>query len=989
MVSAYRLRTVMDEHSPEPIVKREGDDRFRGIIKVQLVGAAIGWALLFWVLWEMKGAPTELRTFDPYDILGVQRGAELREIKKAYHTKSLQHHPDKDKDNPLAPVLFQQVSKAYAALTDDAARKNYEKRSQLKLTDRPFLAPLVSTLVPLGVKRNSQKPIVGDRMLVTDLEQLVVVMTGTGTPVADPDRAAQGISVFAGGEYLLFDTGPGVAENMAAQGMPRGALTHVFFTHYHSDHIGDFGEVMTTSWVFGRTQTLQTHGPEGLKRVVGGFAQAYGPDMVYRRAHHTAAVMPTDNWMPSMNEFTLPDAEMNMTASDPAPFFNVYSKGDLKVQAFRAHHEPVVPAVGYKVSYKGRSVVIGGDSVMTRGHKDACRDVDVCILDAIHHKVIEVTAETFKNMDLSEDQGASQYTRVSKMLLDTIDYHSAPWDLVELAKESRPSLVIPIHMVPSPTNPLMKRLLTTYYREPIERVSGKRNTEIKFGEDGMAFILPANSQEIQEKRYCCSRIQFLMQRYGNPDGPVQMKASQRTWSQKSLCPDFVVGPVAIDFGAVVTSTIWNEDDVLFKAPGADEEFFAKYGCEVPALSGAVCRDVSFHTEDLQRPLALAMGATGFDYDLMGAWALWWLLLTLVAWVGVTIHDLALIGQSQKDFVLDVSGVNKHCPCIRSVWKFLAGYRPLVRLANSERFGTRSLGIVLAVLLAPVLLAWNLVVLLFIICPLILFAFMRYPIRMSRAWVFIISVACVLYGSALTMQQLAFVARTDLRPRYALTWEAQGFQSASLQTSLCTCGCDYSMSLNVSVNLAVIGLVTTVKSAFLAFRCLKGLRRSQWANLLSVTFPVPLTVYTVDWQQADGQPIRFRTKEMPVQGEVAFDPFAMMDEQPDSAYTTVHLRPERVHRFEKSEHGELRVLQPSRRLEMPGMPVPSKLEPAQFKAVIEAEYIGCCGFPWPTGGKKFVYDEDFLDTLERGTAVPHVEGLTPAKDLAEEEESDMD
>mmetsp|Transcript_2668 Transcript_2668/g.6068 ORF Transcript_2668/g.6068 Transcript_2668/m.6068 type:complete len:566 (-) Transcript_2668:39-1736(-) len=459
----------------------------------------------------------------------------------------------------------------------------------------------------------------------------------------------------------------------------------------------------------------------------------------------------------------------------------------------------------------------------------------------------------------------------------------------------------------------------------------------------------------------------------------------RSTSEQPLC--LTSWPQRYD--QVVASTIWSEDDVLFKAPGADEEFFAKYGCEVPALSGAVCRDVSFHTQDLQRPLALAMGDTGFDYDLMGAWALWWLLLTLVAWVGVTIHDLALIGQSQKDFVLDVSGVNKHCPCIRSVWKFLAGYRPLVRLANSERFGTRSLGIVLAVLLAPVLLAWNLVVLLFIICPLILLAFMRYPIRMSRAWVFIISVACVLYGSALTLQQLAFVARTDLRPRYALTWEAQGFQSASLQTSLCTCGCDYSMSLNVSVNLAVIGLVTTVKSAFLAFRCLKGLRRSQWANLLSVTFPVPLTVYTVDWQQPDGQPIRFRTKEIPVQGEVAFDPFAMMDEQPDSAYTTVHLRPERVHRFEKSEHGELRVLQPSRRLEMPGMPVPSKLEPAQFKAVIEAEYIGCCGFPWPTGGKKFVYDEDFLEALERGTPLPHVDGLTPAKDLAEEEESDMD
>lgn len=101
--------------------------RFRGLNLVQIVGLAIGWSLMMRVLAELKDAPTELRTFDPYQILEVSRGAELREIKKAYRTKSLQHHPDKDKDNPLAPALFQQVSKAYAALTDEAARKNYEK----------------------------------------------------------------------------------------------------------------------------------------------------------------------------------------------------------------------------------------------------------------------------------------------------------------------------------------------------------------------------------------------------------------------------------------------------------------------------------------------------------------------------------------------------------------------------------------------------------------------------------------------------------------------------------------------------------------------------------------------------------------------------------------------------------------------------------------------------------------------------------------------
>eukprot|EP00434_Breviolum_minutum_P038657 symbB.v1.2.034298.t1/scaffold4403.1/size40110/2 len=129
--------------------------RFRGANLMQIIGLILGWLLMVRVLFELKDAPTELRTFDPYDILGVSRGAELREIKKAYHVKSLQHHPDKDKDNPLAPVLFQQVSKAYAALTDESARKNYEKygnpdgpvqmkagslpRSMVKVDDRSMM----------------------------------------------------------------------------------------------------------------------------------------------------------------------------------------------------------------------------------------------------------------------------------------------------------------------------------------------------------------------------------------------------------------------------------------------------------------------------------------------------------------------------------------------------------------------------------------------------------------------------------------------------------------------------------------------------------------------------------------------------------------------------------------------------------------------------------------------------------------------------------
>jgi len=68
-----------------------------------------------------------MAAFDPFEILGVSMGADDRTIKKAYRNLSLQWHPDKNPNNPQAAAHFIQITKAYAALTDEAAKANYEK----------------------------------------------------------------------------------------------------------------------------------------------------------------------------------------------------------------------------------------------------------------------------------------------------------------------------------------------------------------------------------------------------------------------------------------------------------------------------------------------------------------------------------------------------------------------------------------------------------------------------------------------------------------------------------------------------------------------------------------------------------------------------------------------------------------------------------------------------------------------------------------------
>jgi len=68
-----------------------------------------------------------IRTFDPFEILQIEQGADDKSIKKAYRRLSLQYHPDKNKNDPMASANFMQISSAYKALTDEVAKKNYEK----------------------------------------------------------------------------------------------------------------------------------------------------------------------------------------------------------------------------------------------------------------------------------------------------------------------------------------------------------------------------------------------------------------------------------------------------------------------------------------------------------------------------------------------------------------------------------------------------------------------------------------------------------------------------------------------------------------------------------------------------------------------------------------------------------------------------------------------------------------------------------------------
>jgi ribonuclease BN (tRNA processing enzyme) len=102
---------------------------------------------------------------------------------------------------------------------------------------------------------------------------------GTGTVALSPERVCAGYLVQAGAVTLLMDCGSGVTHRLAELALPWREITHVAFTHFHLDHVGDFA-TLVFAWKYGdlpgRSAPLVVIGPEGTTALLGRLADAFG-----------------------------------------------------------------------------------------------------------------------------------------------------------------------------------------------------------------------------------------------------------------------------------------------------------------------------------------------------------------------------------------------------------------------------------------------------------------------------------------------------------------------------------------------------------------------------------------------------------------------------------------------------------------------------------------------------------------------------------------
>lgn len=292
-------------------------------------------------------------------------------------------------------------------------------------------------------------------------ESLRVFVCGSASPLGTTDQAQACIAVMTPEHFYLIDSGAGSTANINRLGLPMADLDGLLLTHFHSDHIAELYEVNLASWVQGRPTPLTVYGPNGVDEVTEAINAGYRQDRIYRTGHH--------------GEDLLPPALGVLQHETIAPGV-ILEDGDLKITAYVSEHPPIHPAVGYRFDYKGRSVVISGDSNVTDETREIADGADLLLHDALSLPIVTT---------MSEALAAAGQKRTSKIVSDVLDYHASTDSLIELGANTDVDMVAFYHLVPAPMNSVLEDI---FMRDAPDNYL--------LAEDRMWFELPIGSEDI-------------------------------------------------------------------------------------------------------------------------------------------------------------------------------------------------------------------------------------------------------------------------------------------------------------------------------------------------------------------------------------------------------------------------------------------------------------------------------------------------------------
>jgi len=114
-----------------------------------------------------------------------------------------------------------------------------------------------------------------------------VTLLGTGSPEAHVRRASSGYLVEVGADRILLDCGGGVFDRLLQSGRRPSDITHIVFSHLHSDHMMDYARLVHAAWDEGGVP-IKVYGPKPIGVIsekLFGRDGVFAHDLVARTEH--------------------------------------------------------------------------------------------------------------------------------------------------------------------------------------------------------------------------------------------------------------------------------------------------------------------------------------------------------------------------------------------------------------------------------------------------------------------------------------------------------------------------------------------------------------------------------------------------------------------------------------------------------------------------------------------------------------------------------
>jgi ribonuclease BN (tRNA processing enzyme) len=184
---------------------------------------------------------------------------------------------------------------------------------------------------------------------------------------------------------VLVDAGDGILRDLLFYKLDLDRIKGLIFTHGHFDHMGGLHSLLGFLRMIGRKETLPIHAPRGCAEVfsiVDNFIRCY----------------PDNTPFGILSKEVQPD--------------EVFQIAGMKIKAYPVIHcgsiqgagilDPI-PAVGYRISHKGETIAISGDTGVCPSLKELVKGADLAIIEATQHRSEEVDKDILKKVHLSED----------------------------------------------------------------------------------------------------------------------------------------------------------------------------------------------------------------------------------------------------------------------------------------------------------------------------------------------------------------------------------------------------------------------------------------------------------------------------------------------------------------------------------------------------------------------------------------------------------